>query len=113
MLDMCLVTHVFLQANLCLIGKMKGARHSCVRCDNQEGKKKNIVCNRHQQCLPDTSFVPVFGTAPPTVVISPSCANIKSLVDILKKHEEKKTYLGHKQCQMYCLCCRHCPQPLP
>jgi hypothetical protein len=34
------------------------------------------------------SFVPIFGTAPPpTVVISPPWANIKSLVSILKKHE--------------------------
>jgi hypothetical protein len=35
------------------------------------------------------SFVPVFVAATPTVVISPLCANIKSLVSILKKHEKK------------------------
>jgi hypothetical protein len=40
MLDMCLVTHVFLQANSCLISKMKRVRHKHVKCDNQEEKKK-------------------------------------------------------------------------
>jgi hypothetical protein len=37
MLGMCLVTHIFLQANSCPISKMKKVRHKHV---NQEGKKK-------------------------------------------------------------------------
>jgi hypothetical protein len=37
MLDMCLITHVFLQANLCQVSKMKRIRHKHV---NQEEKKK-------------------------------------------------------------------------
>jgi hypothetical protein len=41
MLDMCLVTHVFLQVNLCLISKMKGMRYEHVK----EEKKKSIVRN--------------------------------------------------------------------
>jgi hypothetical protein len=36
----------------------------------------------------------VFVAAASTIVISPPCANIKSLVSILKKHKEKRTYLG-------------------
>jgi hypothetical protein len=55
--------------------------------------------------------VPVFIAATPTIVISPPCANIKSLVSILKKHEEKKMYLGHKQCQMHHLCLFLSPPP--
>jgi hypothetical protein len=54
----------------------------------------------------------IFIAATPTVVISPPCANIKTLVSILKKHEEKKTYLGHKQRQMHCLCLFLLPPPL-
>jgi hypothetical protein len=46
MLDMCLVTRVFLQANSCLISKMKRTRHSRVSHDDQEEEKKNIVHNR-------------------------------------------------------------------
>jgi hypothetical protein len=67
-------------------------------------KKKDVLRFGHQRHLPDTSFVPVFVAATPTVVISPLCVNIKSLVSILKKHEEKKMYLGHKQRQMHRLC---------
>jgi hypothetical protein len=48
MLDMCLVTCVFLQVNLCLISKIKGTRHSRVICDDHKEKKKEIVCNRHK-----------------------------------------------------------------
>jgi hypothetical protein len=45
MLDMCLVTHVFLQANLCLISKIKRVRHKHVKRVNQRRKEGNIVCN--------------------------------------------------------------------
>jgi hypothetical protein len=41
MLDMCLVTCVFLQVNSCLISKMKGMRYEHVK----EEKKKSIVHN--------------------------------------------------------------------
>jgi hypothetical protein len=47
MLDMCLVTHVFLQANSCLISKMKGARHTHV---NQRREEETIVHNNEQSC---------------------------------------------------------------
>jgi hypothetical protein len=45
MLDMCLVTCVFLQANSYLISKMKRVRHKHVKCVNQRRKGENIVCN--------------------------------------------------------------------
>jgi hypothetical protein len=45
MLDMCLVTHVFLQANSCPISEIKRVRHKCV---NQRRKEENIVCNTKQ-----------------------------------------------------------------
>jgi hypothetical protein len=45
MLNMCLVTRVFLQVNACLISKMKGIRHEHVSHDDQEEKKKSKVCN--------------------------------------------------------------------
>jgi hypothetical protein len=47
MLDMCLVTHVFLQVNSCLISKMKGIRQVHVK---EEERKKRIVRNRYAIC---------------------------------------------------------------
>jgi hypothetical protein len=41
MLDMCLMTRVFLQVNSCLISKMKGMRYEHVK----EEKKRSIVHN--------------------------------------------------------------------
>jgi hypothetical protein len=48
MLDMCLVTRVFLQANSCLISKMKRVRHKRVKHVNQ---RRNIVCDNHHPFL--------------------------------------------------------------
>jgi hypothetical protein len=45
MLNMCLITCVFLQVNLCLISKMKRARYSRVSHDDEEEKKKRRVHN--------------------------------------------------------------------
>jgi hypothetical protein len=40
MLDMCLVTHVFLQAQSCLISKIKSIRHKCVKHVSQRRKEE-------------------------------------------------------------------------
>jgi hypothetical protein len=54
MLDMCLVTRVFLQANSCLISKMKRVRHRHVKCVNQRRKEENIVHNiSYMGCMKD------------------------------------------------------------
>jgi hypothetical protein len=45
MLDMCLITRVFLQANSCQISKMKKVGHNCV---NQEEEKKSLAHNTRQ-----------------------------------------------------------------
>jgi hypothetical protein len=57
MLDMCLVTRVFLQANSCPISKMKRVRHKCVKRVYQRRKEEeNIVCNSHFLEVVDVSI---------------------------------------------------------
>jgi hypothetical protein len=43
MLDMCVVNHVFLQANSCPISEMKSIRHKCV--SQRRKEEETVVCN--------------------------------------------------------------------
>jgi hypothetical protein len=80
----CFTWHVQVQIPFSIYGVTSEA------CYKNMKKKKDVLRFGHQQCLPDTSFVPIFIATAPIVVINPSCANIKLLVSISKKTKRKK-----------------------